>query len=251
MNKTELIKKGTELEQITELSKIRQPYETWKEMILRYASQENTYMSEQCRIKLHLVEIPFESEETKIKKYYACIKSCIQFLEGSIGETDQKSGINTLNTIIKNFDLFLQNMFRVVPENKATLPKDALERIAINNEYDVQHIMYAVVKALYPSARREVNQDTGYGTVRFDIVIEEIDTVIEIKCTRKDHSEGKLFRELGEDGYFYNCSRLIIYVYDKTNVIRDVGNFIKALSRTQKDAGKDVVVYVNQTKELI
>lgn len=47
MNKTELIKKGTELEQITELSKIRQPYETWKEMILRYASQENTYMSEQ------------------------------------------------------------------------------------------------------------------------------------------------------------------------------------------------------------
>lgn len=102
MNKTELIKKGTELEQITELSKIRQPYETWKEMILRYA-----------------------------------------------------------------------------------------------------------------------------------------------------YSEGKLFRELGEDGYFYNCSRLIIYVYDKTNVIRDVGNFIKALSRTQKDAGKDVVVYVNQTKELI
>lgn len=25
----------------------------------------------------------------------------------------------------------------------------------------------------------------------------------EIKCTRKDHSENKLFRELGEDAFFY------------------------------------------------
>lgn len=69
-----------------------------------------------------------------------------------------------------------------------------------------------IIKASYPSARREVNQDTGYGTVRYDIVIQEIDTVIEIKCTRKDHSASKLCRELGEYGYFYKCSRLIMYM---------------------------------------
>ena len=111
--------------------------------------------------------------------------------------------------------------------------------------------MYAVIKALYPSARREVNQDTGYGTVRYDIVIEEIDTVIEIKCTRKDHTDSKLCRELGEDGYFYKCSRLLIYVYDKYQKIADVGNFIKALERTRETAGKNVKVFIEQVRELI
>ena len=142
-------------------------------------------------------------------------------------------------------------MFSTVPENKSTLQKEVLSQIVINNEYDVQHIMYAMVKALYPSARREVNQDTGYGTVRYDIVIEDIDTVIEIKCTRKDHSDNKLYQELGVDGYFYKCSKLIIYVYDKQQKIQDVGNFIKSLERSQKTAGKEVKVYVEQVKELI
>ncbi len=111
--------------------------------------------------------------------------------------------------------------------------------------------MYAVVKALYPSARREVNQDTGYSTVRFDIVIEEIDTVIELKCTKADYSEKKLYRELGEDGYFYKSSNLLIYVYDKHCKISDVNNFVKALERTKETAGKNVKVYVEKTKKLI
>ena len=111
--------------------------------------------------------------------------------------------------------------------------------------------MYAVIKALYSSARREVNQDTGYTTVRFDIYIEEIDTVLELKCTRKDHSENKLYRELGEDGYFYQCSHLLIYVYDKYHVISDVNNFKKSLQRTKETAGKTVKVYVEQVKDLI
>lgn len=90
-------------------------------------------------------------------------------------ETERrKQKTDALETIIKNFGLFLQNMFSTVPENRSTLQKENLERIVINNEYDVQHIMYAVVKALYPLSRREVNQDIGYGTARYDIVIEEL-----------------------------------------------------------------------------
>lgn len=163
----------------------------------------------------------------------------------------RKQKVDALETIVKNFGLYLQNMFSVLPENRATLKKEVLEQIVLNNEYDVQHMMYAVIKALYPSARREVNQDIRYGTDRYDIFIEETDTVIEIKCTRKDHSENKLFRELGEDAFFYRCSKLIIYVYDKQHVIHDVDNFIKALKRDKDAAGKEVRVYVEQVNELI
>lgn len=54
----------------------------------------------------------------------------------------------------------------------------------IKNEYDVQHLLYACIKLLYPMARIEVNEDTGYGTVRTDIFLDS-ERVIEIKCTRK------------------------------------------------------------------
>jgi len=158
---------------------------------------------------------------------------------------------DVLESVLGNFGLYLKSMFLVEPENKATLKKAILQEIHIENEYDVQHIMYAVIKALYPSARREVNQDTGYGTVRYDIVIKEIDTVIEIKCTRKDHTENKLYKELAEDGYLYECSKLLVYVYDKHQKISDVGNFMKALERTKETAGKDVKVFVEQVSELV
>ncbi|MDO4328772.1 MAG: hypothetical protein Q4C66_05500 [Lachnospiraceae bacterium] len=247
MNKEQLIEKGLALETLSELSLLRECYEEWKNMVIEYASR-NDYIMEQCRIQLHMVETPFESKEEILVKYRSCVKRGIKLLQDAevFGqETD------ALERVICNFDLFLQNMFRTKPENKATLQQELLDQVTIQNEYDVQHIMYAVIKALYPSARREVSQDTGYGTVRYDIVIEEIDTVIEIKCTRKDHSEAKLYRELGEDGYFYRCSRLIIYIYDKQKIIHDVGNFRKSLSRTTKTAGKEVHVYVEQTRNLI
>lgn len=246
MNKTQLIEQGLKIKKIVELSELKIQYEAWKENILYYVAK-NTYMHEQCKIKLHIMDTPFESVEEKIQKYYSCIEQTIRIIDREENIQD----IDAIETIIKNFDVYLQNMFHMMPENKATLQKEILDKIVINNEYDVQHIMYAVIKALYPSARREVNQDIGYGTVRYDIVIEEIDTVIEIKCTRKDHSENKLYRELGEDGYFYKCSRLIMYVYDKQNVISDVDNFIKTLSRTKETAGKNVKVYVEQRKDLV
>lgn len=248
MSKEQLIHTGLEIEKISELSELCERYEKWKKEVLQYADG-NDLILEQCRMALHAVNVPYEAKEEKIGKYRTCIKKTISILQEE--RKEKKQEIDALETIIKNFGAFMQNMFCVIPENKATLPKEVLKNIVINNEYDVQHIMYAVVKALYPSARREVNQDIGYGTDRYDIVIEDIDTVIEIKCTRKDHSENKLFRELGEDAFFYKCSRLIIYVYDKQHIIHDIDNFIRALGRNKETAGKEVRVYVEQAKELI
>ena len=248
MNKEQIIHIGAEIEKISELPELCERYEDWKTEILRYVADNNLSV-EQYRMLLHAVSTPYEPKEEKIEKYRSCIKKTILYLQKE--EERKKQEMDALETIVKNFGLYLQNMFLTMPENRATLKKEVLEQIVLNNEYDVQHTMYAVVKALYPSARREVNLDIGYGTDRYDIIIGETDTVIEIKCTRKDHSENKLFRELGEDAFFYQCSKLIIYVYDKQHVIHDVDNFIRALERNKETAGKEVRVYVEQIKELI
>lgn len=247
MNREQLINYGRELETIWEVSDLEAKYDIWKEYVLQYA-KENLLDVEECRMLMYAPRIPWEAKEELLKKYHNSIGKVLAFLDK---QGEDHEGKNALETLVENFGLYLQTMFRITPEKKSTLQKKDLDKIVINNEYDVQHMMYAVIKALYPLARREVNQDIGYATDRYDIVIEEIDTVVEIKCTRMDHSEKKLFRELGEDAFFYKCSKLIMYVYDKENVISDVDNFVKALERNKENAGKEIKVYVEQMKQLI
>jgi len=196
MNKESLIQKGLVL-MSADIEKLVSGYEEWKEEVLQFIGDKDSRIA----LSLHVVNTPYGTKEDKKQKYQSCIQKAIKFLpEESESKTDKT---DALESVLGNFGLYLKNMFLAEPENKATLKSEILQQIHIENEYDIQHIMYAVIKALYPSTRREVNQDTGYGTVRYDIIIEEIDTVIEIKCTRKDHTDSKLCRELGEDGYFY------------------------------------------------
>lgn len=247
MNKYQLVECGLKINEIEDLDELREKYRVWREKLL-FFEKENA-LGTHLKMLTHEVDTPYGTEEEKIAEYHLCIQQAIAYLqEISICGKDE---MDALESLVANFGLYLSNMFLTEPENQATIKKEVLKQIEIRNEYDIQHIMYAVVKALYPSARREVNQDTGCGTVRFDIVIEEIDTVIELKCTRNDHNDKKLFAELGQDGYFYRCVKLIIYIYDKHKKIKDVRNFIKALSRTKDTAGKDVKVYVEQINDLI
>lgn len=247
MNKYQLIEYGLKLNEIVDLEELSEEYKVWREEVLLF--ERESAAGTRLKMLTHVVDVPYGTEEEKRAEYRSCIQQAVAYLQGisiyGINETD------ALETLIANFGLYLQNMFMTEPERRATIRKEVLEQIEIKNEYDIQHIMYAVVKTLYPSARREVSQDTGYGMVRYDIVIEEIDTVIELKCTRNDHNDKKLFAELGQDAYFYDCKRLIIYVYDKHKKVQDIENFVKALERTKETAGKDVKVFVEQVNELI
>lgn len=72
--------------------------------------------------------------------------------------------------MLENFYLFLENLLERIPHKKGGIQKEQLEGLKIKNEYNVQHFLYAYLKPLYSMARAEVNEDTGYGTVRTDMV---------------------------------------------------------------------------------
>lgn len=158
MNRKKLIEIGLELEQIVEYSVLCERFEEWKRAVLKYVEDEKID-STSYRMCLHVIDVPFGADETKKGTYISAIRKTIKFLEEDL--VVKKQSMNPLETMISNFGLYLQNMYEVVPENKATLQKTFLEQIVIKNEYDLQHIMYAIVKTLYPCARREVNQDMG------------------------------------------------------------------------------------------
>lgn len=74
-----------------------------------------------------------------------------------------------LLTVLDNYYLFLESLLERPPHRRGGIQKEHLSGLKIQNEYDVQHLLYAYLKPLYPLARAEVSEDTGYGTVRTDI----------------------------------------------------------------------------------
>ena len=88
-----------------------------------------------------------------------------------------------------------------------------------------------------------------------DTIFENNDLVIQkyresIKKTLKVLNRQNKNQKM-EDAYFYKCSKLIVYVYDKNNVIKDVTNFKAALSGTREQVGKEVVIFVEQQHDLV
>ena len=67
-----------------------------------------------------------------------------------------------LLTVLENYYLFLESLLERPPHKRGGIQKEQLSGLKIQNEYDVQHLLYAYLKPLYPLARAEVSEDTGY-----------------------------------------------------------------------------------------
>ena len=150
--------------------------------------------------------------------------------------TNEKQKNSEIAEILENFYLFLENFLEMPPNRKGTIKQEQLACMKIGNEYDVQHFLYAYLKPLYPLSRAEVSEDTGYGTVRTDILIDS-ENVIEIKCTRVSMSRKKLVEEIEADIVHYSASNIYFFIYDKEKLI-DNPQFI-SLKFCKKTLGAD------------
>ena len=100
-------------------------------------------------------------------------------------------------------------------DKRATLKNELLKQIKVENEYDLQHLLYAVLKPLYPDIRKEVSEDSGIGTVRTDLKIPCLNIAIEAKCTRDSMKLKKLTEEIESDIVHYTEQCIVFFVYDK------------------------------------
>lgn len=149
-----------------------------------------------------------------------------------------------LSNILHNFYLFLETFCEIKPHKKSTLKPEDLKKIHIHNEYDLQHILYAILKPLFTDARVEVNEDTGFGTVRDDIKIPSLNAVIETKCTRANMSQQKLTEEISADITNYKAQFIYFLIYDKEKIIKNPQAFKATYNRTFD--GKQVNVILLQ-----
>lgn len=185
----------------------------------------------------------YSDKDTKTRMLEAK-KRVIQYID-EIMSVDEKSGL--LQDVLKNFYLFLENLIERKPHKKGGIHTEQLESLRIKNEYDIQHFLYAYLKPLYPLARNEVNEDTGYNTVRTDIWIDSENT-IEVKCTRKGMVWKKLVEEIEADMVHYSARNIYFFIYDKEKIIENPVIFKKTYE--EKMIGKQIHIIIHQPKIL-
>ncbi len=152
-----------------------------------------------------------------------------------------------LLTILENYYLFLEALLERPPHRRGGIKKEHLSGLKIQNEYDVQHLLYAYLKPIYPLARAEVNEDTGYGTVRTDIFLDS-QHVIEVKCTRGSMPQKKLIEEMEADMVHYHAEHIYFFIYDKEKIIENPQLFRKIYETKVK--GKRIHIVIHQPKIL-
>jgi hypothetical protein len=121
----------------------------------------------------------------------------------------------------------------------------------IQNEYDVQHLLYVAVRAVFEDARLEDWTPKHAGSAkRIDVVVPSAETVLETKIVRDGAHARTIGDELKIDIESYHvhpaCKRLIALVYDPDHHITDPAVLTKELSgfRVKGNSRFDVDVLV-------
>lgn len=180
-------------------------------------------------------EIYLENEYSKIKTKESIIKAkqkVMEYLEELIveinnisstlnDEISQEVTITIIKRILNNFYTHIETMYEQPPHGRAGITKEKLDNIKIVNEYDVQRILYSLIKPVFPEARVEVSNDTGFSTVRYDIFIEKYSIIIEVKCTRASMTERSLTEEIGSDIYHYKYNNIFFFIYDREKIVKN------------------------------
>ena len=149
--------------------------------------------------------------------------------------------------VLNNFYEYLETLRERRLHGKSTLSKFKLENIVIDNEYDIQFLLFAYLKPLFPKERLEVSEDTGYGTVRTDILIDK-DTCIEVKCSRLSMNEKALESQIKEDMVHYKQKNIFFFIYDKDKIVRNPPAFKECYEEMM--VGKNIYVVIHQPKKL-
>ncbi|NQX63743.1 hypothetical protein [Paenibacillus qinlingensis] len=159
---------------------------------------------------------------------------------------NQPVALLVIKQILKNFHLHLQSMYQDEVHGNAKIKKEDLNRILIGNEYDVQRILYALIRPIFPESRMEVTEDAGYKSVRYDIYVDDFNLAIEVKCTRASMTERHLTEELGADAFHYKTEHLLLFIYDKEKIIVNADAFKKSFKREKTKFGKNIETFVIQ-----
>lgn len=173
------------------------------------------------------------------------LKNIKQYVERGYIELDllennnvELEKVKILETIFSNFNKMARKM-RDRHDNRTTLD--------INDEYDVQDLLYATLQLFFEDIRKEEWTPSYAGnSARVDFLLKNEEIVIEVKKTRASMKDKDLGDQLIVDIAKYkthpNCKKLICFVYDPEGRI---GNPVGMINDLEKQNENFVKVFIN------
>ena len=162
--------------------------------------------------------------------------------EGVIGRTTfnycvfrKDTTLVIIETFLRNYGKYEDALFRKETHKNAGIDKETWNKIIVKNEYDIQRILYAWLRPIFPTIRKEVFSDSGYVGMRYDLFLKDYDLIIEIKCTRASMSEKKLVEELSSDVFNYKAENIFLFVYDLVHIIKNPEAFEKSFMEKSRE----------------
>ncbi len=143
---------------------------------------------------------------------------------------NQPTALDTLALILE-----ILPRFHLMAAALRTRRKDRTP-LLINDEYDVQYILYGILKLIFQDVRVEEGTESFAGKAsRMDFLLSDEQIVIETKMTREDLRDREIGSELIEDIVRYSkhgkCKTLICLVYDPDHKIKNPPGLEKDLSK--------------------
>lgn len=239
-NKEEVISKLTnQISLCTDLKNNEHKFDSWIGTTMKIIDREfsDNKLSNDLNLKL------FFEERNKVVIAVNFLENLIVDIKNGlhdpiiVGTTEisEENVLLVIRNILNNFPLHILEMYQKDVHGNGTLKKEDLDLIRIGNEYDVQRILYSLIRPIFPKARIEVSIDDDYGTTRYDIYLNEYSVVIEVKCTRPSLTEKKLREEIASDIYHYKHNFVFFFIYDKEQKIKNKEVFIEAYTNKISD----------------
>ncbi len=150
------------------------------------------------------------AEMAKHREVINTLKKIIQ----RCGSTNNDSDIESL---ITNLESIFSNFHQVVKQLRSRY--NSRPTIDVEDEYDVQDLLHALLKVHFEDIRTEENSPSyAGGSKRLDFLLKNEKIVIEVKKTRKGLNDKKVGEELLIDISTYSahpyCELLYCFVYD-------------------------------------
>ena len=119
--------------------------------------------------------------------------------------------------------------------------------LEIDDEYDVQDLMHALLRLLFDDVRAEEwTPSYAGGSSRVDFLLKNERTFVEVKKTRKGLADREIGDQLLLDIERYkahpSCSRLFCFIYDPEGRISNPKGLERDLQRTEVGLSVSVVI---------
>lgn len=134
-----------------------------------------------------------------------------------------KNSEEVIRDVLSNFSNAIQ---KIIKDRR----KGHLD-FTIEDEYDVQDILYVVLKSIFPTLRDEDPiPKVGAKSTKIDLILREEKILIEVKMIKeKDSNETHFIEQLKIDFESYHeckwLDKLFCFVYDPHKKTRDISNF--------------------------